>query len=312
MTRDADLMCVDVSADAFAAGLRRVAPVIPRASTLPVLACVLCEATTDGLLLSGTDLNVAASTVVPARVHTPGAVAVPARRLRTLLRTLARRSAAGEPAGWELGRGTSGAPDDGAASLRLQVRSVGADGLRLEIGYGTLHTRLRGRPSDEFPALPAPRFDECWRVTSAQLRQLVHQTAFAASTDERRPILNGVLWELRPERTRMVATDGHRLARAEVLTPGSASTRRAADLIVQPPALDRMRRLFPADTLFEVAHGDNHLGIRPGEAVPTRASSRDRTRTTSGHPNPPDRIAVADRERLALGIRRMDPRETSP
>ena len=85
--------------------------------------------------------------------------------------------------------------------------------------------------------------------------------AFAASTEESRPILNGVLWELRPERMRMVATNGHRLARMDVPTPPPGSSAQA-DLIVPPKALEQIRRLFKADEEVEIARSENHLGFR--------------------------------------------------
>ena len=75
--------------------------------------------------------------------------------------------------------------------------------------------------------------------------------AFAASTEESRPILNGVLWELRSDRMRMVATNGHRLARMDV--PLTAQSGATADLIVPPKALEQIRRLFKADEEIEIA-----------------------------------------------------------
>src|ERR671922_298889 len=72
---------------------------------------------------------------------------------------------------------------------------------------------------------------------------LVEHVAFAASTEESRPILNGVLWELRPDRMRMVATNGHRLAKMDVPASGGST----AGLIVPPKALEQVRRLYAAD-----------------------------------------------------------------
>src|SRR4029079_8512707 len=80
--------------------------------------------------------------------------------------------------------------------------------------------KLLGLPREEFPAVPAVKFDSSWRTSSGDLQKLIGHVAFAASTEERRPILNGVLWELRPERMRMVATNGHRLARMDVPATG--------------------------------------------------------------------------------------------
>src|SRR5438445_2012894 len=62
-------------------GLGAVAAAIPAKTTLPVLANVLLEATKQGIRLSGTDLDIAVSTMVPAEVDVEGAVTLPAKKL---------------------------------------------------------------------------------------------------------------------------------------------------------------------------------------------------------------------------------------
>ena len=93
----------------------------------------------------------------------------------------------------------------------------------MTIECGRSKFRLLGLPREEFPAFPAVKFEGGWRAPSKDLQKLIAHVAFAASTEESRPILNGVLWELRPERMRMVATNGHRLARMDVPTPPPAA-----------------------------------------------------------------------------------------
>ncbi len=79
---------------------------------------------------------------------------------------------------------------------------------------------------------------------------MIIHTAFAVSTEESRPILNGVLWELKPDSMRMVATNGHRLAKMEMVINSTGAP--AADMIVPPKALDQIRRLFPEDEELEI------------------------------------------------------------
>ena len=113
---------------------------------------------------------------------------------------------------------------------------------------------------EEFPSFPVVLFNESWRIRSGDLQQLISHTSCAVSTEESRPILNGVLWELKSDFMRMVATNGHRLAKMEM--PIVSSGMPSADLIVPPKALEQIRRLFPADEELEIARGDNHLGFR--------------------------------------------------
>src|SRR6266508_5892533 len=90
-------------------GLGRVAAAIPAKTTLPVLANVLVEATKQGIRLSGTDLDIAVSTMAAADVDAEGAVTLPARKLVDIARELpsgpVRFAAAGESrVGIECGR----------------------------------------------------------------------------------------------------------------------------------------------------------------------------------------------------------------
>ena len=83
-----------------------------------------------------------------------------------------------------------------------------------------------------------------FRRMEMDLQKLIGHVAFAASTEESRPILNGVLWELRSGEMRMVATNGHRLARMTV--PAGVTTATSTDFIVPPAALQQVQRLFAA------------------------------------------------------------------
>ncbi len=117
-------------------------------------------------------------------------------------------------------------------------------------------------------------------------------TPFAVSTEESRPILNGVMWELRPDHMRMVATNGHRLAKMD--QPLAAGAAASSDLIVPPKALEQVRRLYPAEEDLEIARGDNHLGFRsPVTSVFTRLIE-------GPYPNY-EQVIPRDNDRIAIG-----------
>src|SRR2546426_6293018 len=213
-------------------GLTAVAAAIPAKTTLPVLSNVLVEATKQGLRLSGTDLDIAVSTTVAADVDADGAVTLPAKKLVDITREL--------------------------PSAPIRFAAVGEQRVSIECGRSKF--KLLGLPREEFPSFPAVKFDGAWQATAGVVHKLVGHVAFAASTEESRPILNGVLWELRPDRMRMVATNGHRLAKMDVPASGGTS----ADLIVPPQALEQNRRLFASDAAVDVAKSDHHPGFRPG------------------------------------------------
>src|SRR2546422_148293 len=258
-------------------GLGGVAAAIPAKTTLPVLANVLVEVTKQGLRLSGTDLDIAVTTTVPAEVDAEGAVTLPAKKLVDIAREL--------PSG--------------------PVRFTAAGESRVAIECGRSKFKLLGLPREEFPSFPAVKFDGAWKAAAGVVHKLVGHVAFAASTEESRPILNGVLWELRPERMRMVATNGHRLARMDVPTPPAGSSAQA-DLIVPPKALEQIRRLFGSDEEVEIARSENHLGFRSSSTqIFTRLIEGPYPNYEQVIPRENDKAATADKAAFASALRRM-------
>jgi DNA polymerase-3 subunit beta len=130
----------------------------------------------------------------------------------------------------------------------------------------------------------------------------VAHVAFAASTEESRPILNGVLWELRPDRMRMVATNGHRLAKMDVPATGGST----ADLIVPPKALEQVRKLFAPDAQVEIAKSENHIGFRAGGTlVYSRLIEGPYPNYEQVIPRENDKSAAVDKAALTAALRRM-------
>ena len=124
-----------ITREQFQEGLQAVSASIPTKTTLPVLSNVLLEATADGLRLSGTDLDIAVSTTVPASVDQEGAITLPAKKLSDIVREL--------------------------PSAAIRLTSSGEQRATIECGRAKF--RLLGLPREEFPAFPAVKFDGGWR-----------------------------------------------------------------------------------------------------------------------------------------------------
>jgi DNA polymerase III subunit beta len=257
-------------------GLGAVAASVPSKTTLPVLANILVEASKDGLKLSGTDLDISVSTTIPASVDQEGATTLPARKLVEIVKEL--------------------------PNAAIRMTSSGEQRATIECGKSKF--KLLGLSRDEFPAFPSVKFEGGWRVAAKDLQKLISHVAFAASTEESRPILNGVLWELRADRMRMVATNGHRLARMDVPTGGQGGGQ--ADLIIPPKALEQIRRLFGGDEEIEIGRSDNHLGFRSTTTqVYTRLIEGPYPNYEQVIPRENDKSLTADKAALAAALRRM-------
>src|SRR5687767_5480294 len=157
-------MRLTISREKLQEGLAAVTASIPAKTTLPVLANILLETTDRGIRLSGTDLDIAVTTEVSADVETAGAVTIPAKKLAEIAREL--------------------------PPSPVKMAAVGEQRITLECGRSRF--KLLGLPRDEFPTFPNVKFADSWGVRSGDLQKLISHTSFAVSTEESRPILNGV------------------------------------------------------------------------------------------------------------------------
>jgi len=256
-------------------GLAAVSASIPSKTTLPVLSNILFEARDGEVRMSGTDLDVAVRVRVPAEVKQPGSLTAPGKKLQEIVREL---------------------PDH---PVEVTTR-----GEQIELKCGKSHFKLNGLPADEFPTLTEVDFSSGLTVTGTNLNGLIQRTSFAVSTEESRPILNGVLWELRDGEMKMVATNGHRLARMSV--PVESTGTRSADFIVPPAALSQVQRLFKDNDSIEVARSDNHLGFRAASTeVYTRLIEGTYPNYEQVIPRDNDKSATIGKKALESAVRRM-------
>jgi DNA polymerase-3 subunit beta len=179
--------------------LGHVHRVVERRNTYPILANVLLKAADGTLDLRATDLDIEVTESVPAMVSTAGTTTVPAYTLYEIVRKLA----------------------DGA---EVRLETEGGEQMLLSSGRSRFH--LACLSPDSFPDLKSGTFTHEFSIPALALRELIERTQFAISSEETRYYLNGIyVHTLEVAGTtllRAVATDGHRMARAEVDAPAGA------------------------------------------------------------------------------------------
>jgi DNA polymerase-3 subunit beta len=208
-------MELKIGVQELARALGRSQGIAEKKTTMPILSHVLLEAKKGGKLhLSATDLDVSISAEHDCEVLREGSVAVSARHLYDIVRSL---------------------PEATATLKRAQNNY-------LELASGAAEFRIVGLPAEDFPALP--RFDKVkFQVVSPQeLLGLIGLTAFAVSTDETRYNLNGVFFESSGGELRMVATDGHRLSLARRPAEGDFGLKKG--VILPKKGLGELKKLL--------------------------------------------------------------------
>jgi DNA polymerase-3 subunit beta len=156
-------------------------------SPMPLLSCLLLESEKDSLRVTGTDLEITTAVAVPCQVRSVGKAAVPGRHFGEVIRKMPR----GE----------------------LQL-SLAGEQVEVRYGGGKGWAKFPTQDASEFPRVPDLKAEARMSLEGEALARLAARTGYAASNDASRPQLSGVLVHGSDKHLILVATDGHRLARA--------------------------------------------------------------------------------------------------
>ena len=203
-----------------------------RGTSLPVLSGVRVELTGDQLRLTGTDLELTIAVEVPVSGSGDGVTVLPGRLASDIVRAL--------PAG----------------SVEVEV-----DADEARISAGRSEFSLRVLPADEFPRLPEPA-GEPVTLAATDLTGALTQVVRAASSDDARPILTGVLLAAHEGGLRLVATDSYRLAIRDL--PGTTVLSEGQHVLIPSRALQELSRVLSGDESLTVRLGARDASFEVG------------------------------------------------
>jgi DNA polymerase III subunit beta len=234
-------MKLSVSRDAFLARLGVAARGVSTRSSIQTLSGVMIREEGGAVELQATDMEIGIRVKVDAEVESGAQpIVLPGRLLLDVVRSL---------------------PND---DLGIEYRSQTQD---VEIVSGTAKFHLRTLPTEDFPKLPEPEDAASVSVPAPAFIETVNRVGRAASRDEARPHLTGVLVSASGNELRMVATDSYRLAVKETKLESAL----AGELEVNVPvrALQELTRVAAADGVetIEVTAKENQVIFRAGDVV---------------------------------------------
>jgi DNA polymerase-3 subunit beta len=186
-------MKFSVPRQAFLSELQLVTRAAATRSAIPALGGVMIASSPEGLTLAATDTEIALQSSIPAEVEQEGSLLLPARLLLDIVRV-----ADGDTVSIEA------ASDQGVVQVTSQRASFS----------------VRTLPAGDFPKLPAAEGGDAVQLDAGALAATIERVAKAASRDETRPVLTGILVSLDDGKLRMVATDSYRLSVKEAPVPG--------------------------------------------------------------------------------------------
>ncbi len=254
-----------------------------RGGALPVLSGVRVELAGDRLTLTGSDLDLTISVSITVNGDTDGVAVIPAKLASDIVRSL-------EP---------------GAVNFEVVDEEV-------RITSGRSDFSLRLIPADEFPHL-ADAAGDAVTLSAAEFAAALHQVVPAASADDSRPILTGVLLAAEETGLRLVATDSYRLAVRDL--PGTSVLSEGQSVLVPSRALGELGRLLGDADELTLRLGERDASFEVGDVrLSTRLIEGEfpnyRGLIPASHPN---RLTVG-RETLLDAVRRVRlmARESTP
>ena len=212
----------------LARGLSTVSHAVSTRSTLPILSNVLLAAENGRLRLSATNLEIGITCWVPANIQEEGTTTSPARLLTDFVNTLP--------------------PAD--VSLALQ-----ATGQSLKVSDQRSQATIKGMEPGEFPTIPtADGGEPPLTLDAGELRAMIGEVAFAAATDDARPVFTGVLARVRDGRLTFAAADSFRLAvRSTALQDAGGGVATAiSDMLIPARTLSELGKVMPGEGTVQV------------------------------------------------------------
>lgn len=214
--------------------LVKVISVVPAKTTLPVLGNILITAKDGFLNLTATDLDVSITTKISVDVKEPGGITVPSKQFNELIKNL--------------------------PNIPLEISSDAQYKLLVKCDKGDY--RLSGETDDDYPALPVVDEKGILKIDAKVLSRMIGKTSFSVSSDPLRPALTGVLFQVMSSELRLVATDGHRLAKM-TYTKFESNVKDALNVIVPTKALSEVAK--ENKDVTSINFGQNHIRFDMGD-----------------------------------------------
>ncbi len=267
-------MKFNASSSDLVKALSAVSGAVPNKATLPILETILFESEDGKLRLTATDLEISIIEYMDADIDVDGAVAIPARRLIDTLRQL---------------------PDIPVAFDVDEKYNI-----KFRTDKGTY--KLVGEDPDEFPEVPNLDEGHKLETTKELILDSIDKTLFAVSNDDLRPAMMGVYFDIGPEETKFVATDGHRLVR---FVKSELMSDEEINFIVPEKALNLVQKALHSDECILTVTED-HARFHSGNTIViTRLINEQYPNYESVIPRENDKELVINKEQMLATVKRV-------
>lgn len=267
-------MKFNLSSNDLNEGLAAVIGAVPTKATLPILETILFESEDGRLKLTATDLEISIVEYISADIEEEGAVAIPARRLLETLRQLPN----------------------------IPVFFDVDESYNVKFSTDKGSYKLVGEDYDDFPEIPNLSEGVQLNTDTGLITNAIERTRFAVSTDDLRPAMMGVYFDINGTESKFVATDGHRLVR---FVNKNLTSETPLSFIVPEKALNLVSKaLDDADCSLTIS--DEHIQFKSGNTIIiTRLINEQYPNYDSVIPRDNDKILRIDKSQMLSTVRRV-------
>ncbi len=210
--------------------IQKIFAVVPNKTTTPILYDILFELEENTLKLTATDLEILTSTIVQVNGIENGTIAIPAKFVNEILREL------------------------GNININFEME----DRFRVKLSTDFGEYIIVGDPGDDFPLMPVEEEMKSFKISQKDIQRMIEKSIFAASQDELRPALMGILFQLHSNEFRMVGTDGHRLSR--IIKKNFDFDMEEQDFVVPTKALTLLdKNIESIDDIIQISFSNNFV-----------------------------------------------------
>ncbi len=219
-------------------GVNTVLKAVPARTTMPILECVLIDASTDEIKLIANDTELGIETTIEGTIEEHGIIALDAKFFSEIIRKL---------------------PDSDIV-------------LHADEAFNTFITcekakfNIMAKPGDDFPYLPAIEKKQPVTITQFTLKEVIRQTIFSIADNENNKLMTGELFEIQENMLKVVSLDGHRISIRNIELKTSCENKK---VIVPGKTLQEISKILPGSTEehVDIYITENHIIFEFGSTI---------------------------------------------
>ncbi len=211
-------------------GVNTAIKAVPTRTTMPILECILIDASKGEIKLIANDMELAIQTSIEGTIKEPGIIALDAKIFSEIVRKL---------------------PDN-------DITITADDSFKTVITCEKAKFNIIGKSGEDFPYLPDTEKNETVSITQFTLKEVIRQTIFSIADNDTNKLMTGELFEINENKLKVVSLDGHRISIRNIELKNNYENKK---VIVPGKALQEISKILPgaADQYVDIYLSKNHI-----------------------------------------------------